>query len=277
MTMPFYVSPEQQMRDRADYARQGIAQARSVIVLQYDNGILFAAENPSPALHKVSEIYDRIGFAAAGRYNEYENLRQAGIRIADMTGYQYDRVDVSARMLANRYAAALGTIFSAAGEKPYEVQLAVAEVGDTAAEDELYLVAFHGAVSQERGFTVMGGAADQINTFVESRYEQGVSLGAALRLAVEALGRDANGSRTLEAGQLEVAVLDRTRTQKRKFRRLRGAALARLLSPEEGSDSGPTEGSDNEPATEPAGDAIDDMPDIEDPDAKPEQPGQDSQ
>jgi proteasome alpha subunit len=280
MTMPFYVSPEQQMRDRADYARQGIAQARSVIVLQYDGGLLFAAENPSPALHKVSEIYDKIGFAAAGRYNEYENLRQAGIRMADMTGYQYDRVDVSARMLANRYAAALGTIFSAAGEKPYEVQLAVAEVGDTPEDDELYLVAFHGAVSQERGFTVMGGSADQINTFVESRYEQGLALGPALRLAAEALGQDSNGNRTLESGQLEVAVLDRTRKQKRKFRRLRGEALARLLTPETGSDAEPTAEKPAETPTEPDGDAIDDMPEIEDPDGtsgSSDQPGQDSQ
>ncbi|GAB3927955.1 hypothetical protein GCM10027613_44500 [Microlunatus endophyticus] len=131
MSMPFYVAPEQQMKDRADYARKGIARGRSVIVIDYADGILFVAENRSQALHKVSEIYDRIGFAAVGRYNEFENLRIAGIRHADFRGYSYDRSDVTGRALANAYAQLLGTIFSSGGEKPYEVELIVAELGET--------------------------------------------------------------------------------------------------------------------------------------------------
>ena len=128
MTMPFYVSPEQQMKDKADYARKGIARGRNSVVIQYDAGILFVAPNPSRALHKVSEIYDRIAFAAVGRYNEYENLRIAGVRYADMRGYQYDRIDVTARGLANWYAQLLGTIFTES-PKPWEVEIVVAEVG----------------------------------------------------------------------------------------------------------------------------------------------------
>ena len=131
MSMPFYVSPEQLMKDRADFARKGIARGRSVVVVQYADGVLFASENPSQALHKVSEIYDRIAFAAVGRYNEFENLRIAGVRLADMRGYAYDRRDVTGRGLANAYAQTLGTIFSSGGEKPYEVELFVAEIGDS--------------------------------------------------------------------------------------------------------------------------------------------------
>src|SRR5881398_1938762 len=135
--MPFYVSPEQAMKDKADYARKGIARGRNSVVVAYDEGILFVAPNPSSALHKVSEIYDRIAFAAVGRYNEYENLRQAGVRIADLRGYSYDRIDVTGRMLANTYAQILGTIFTTES-KPYEVEITVAEVGDSPEGDQLY-------------------------------------------------------------------------------------------------------------------------------------------
>ena len=128
MSMPFYVSPEQSMRDKADYARKGIARGRSCVALQYAGGILLVAPNPSSALHKISEIYDRIGFAAVGRYNEYENLRKAGVTYADITGYQFDRHDVTARGIANWYAQTLGTIFTES-PKPFEVEIVVAEVG----------------------------------------------------------------------------------------------------------------------------------------------------
>lgn len=271
MTMPFYVSPEQQLKDRADLARQGIGQATSVIVLQYEDGILFVAKNRSPSLHKVSEIYDRIGFAAAGRYNEFESLRQAGIRLADLQGYQFDRADVSARMLANRYAQALGTIFSSVTEKPYEVELVVAQVGDTADEDEVYRVAFHGGVGQERRYTVMGGAAEQISTFVERRYEPGLPLAQVLRIAVDALGQEGNGARSSDTGQLqlEVAMLDRTRARRRKFRRLSGPALDRMLAegetPEAASDEG-TSGQATSSEATPAEPVSDEDVDLELPD-----------
>ncbi len=166
MSMPFYVAPEQQMKDRADFARKGIARGRSVIVLRYADGILFVAENRSQALHKVSEIYDRLGFAAVGRYNEFENLRTAGIRYADLRGYSYDRTDVTGRGLANAYAQLLGTIFSSGGEKPYEVEIVVAELGPTPETDQIYRLTYDGSVADENGYAVMGGSAEAITETV---------------------------------------------------------------------------------------------------------------
>ena len=165
MSMPFYVAPEQVMKDRADYARKGIARGRSVLTLAYADGILFVGENPSNALHKISEIYDRIAFAAVGKYNEFENLRLAGVRYADLRGYQYDRRDVTSRGLANAYAQTLGTIFTEAG-KPYEVELVVAEVGDTQADDQLYRLTYDGSVAEEHGHVVMGGNSEPLAAFV---------------------------------------------------------------------------------------------------------------
>lgn len=229
MTTPFYVSPEQIMKDRAEYARKGISRGRSVAVIFYDKGILFVGENPSRALHKISEIYDRLAFAAAGRYNEYEQLRIAGVRHADMRGYVYDRRDVTGRALANTYAQALGTMFSEGAGKPYEVELAVAEVGERAADDQGYRITFDGQVTDIRGFQVLGGAADAVTQVLESSYEENAALETVLNAAVDALGRDGTEPRTLAPSQLEVAVLERTRTQARKFRRISESALARLL------------------------------------------------
>src|SRR3954454_11317954 len=163
MSMPFYVSPEQVMKDRSDFARKGIARGRSVAVLQYADGILFVSENPSEALHKISEIYDRIAFAAVDRYNEFEILRIAGVRLADMRGYSYDLRDVTGRGLANAYAQTLGTIFTETN-KPYEVEIVVAEVGEAADDDQMYRLTFDGSVADEHGFVAMGGQADQIST-----------------------------------------------------------------------------------------------------------------
>lgn len=219
MSMPFYVSPEQVIKDKADYARKGIARGRSVAVLQYQDGILFVAENPSRALHKVSEIYDRIAFAAVGKYNEFENLRVAGIRLADLRGYSFDRRDVTVRNLANAYAQTLGTIFTETS-KPYEVEIVVAEVGDEAAVDQMYRLTFDGSVADEHGYVVMGGSAENISTYLSAEYSEGLELAAAVQLAIAALGHDSEEPRELTPEQLEVAVLDRTRTQSRKFKRL---------------------------------------------------------
>ena len=227
--MPFYVSPEQLMKDRADFARKGIARGRSVVAVQYADGVLFASENPSQALHKVSEIYDRIAFAAVGRYNEFENLRIAGVRLADMRGYAYDRRDVTGRGLANAYAQTLGTIFSSGGEKPYEVEIFVAEIGDAPEDDQLYRLTYDGQVADEHGFAVMGGAADVVSSYLRERYAEGASLGDALRLAVAALGHTESDDRVIPAKDLEVAVLDRTRSQPRKFNRIRTTRLEELL------------------------------------------------
>ena len=230
MSMPFYVAPEQQMKDRADYARKGIARGRSVVVLDYADGILFVAENRSQALHKVSEIYDRIGFAAVGRYNEFENLRIAGIRHADFRGFSYDRSDVTGRALANAYAQLLGTIFSSGAEKPYEVELIVAELGVTADADQIYRLTYDGSVQDEDNFAVMGGSAETISQWLGEQFQPELGLSAAIQLAVQALASDGNEPRELGVGSLEVAILDRTRTQPRKFRRLSGPRLAELLA-----------------------------------------------
>ncbi|WP_104106466.1 proteasome subunit alpha [Nocardioides sp. 616] len=229
MSTPFYVSPEQLMKDRADFARKGIARGRSVVVVQYADGVLFVSENPSQALHKVSEIYDRLAFAAVGRYNEFENLRIAGVRLADMRGYSYDRRDVTGRSLANAYAQTLGTIFSSGGEKPYEVELFVAEVGDAPEADQIYRLTYDGQVADEHGYAVMGGAADVVAGHLKEHYETGATLQDALRLAVAALGHSEANDRVIPVEDLEVAVLDRTRTQARKFYRLRAERLVALL------------------------------------------------
>jgi len=227
--MPFYVSPEQQMKDKADYARKGIARGRSGVVLQYGGGILFVAPNPSRALHKISEIYDRIAFAAVGRYNEFENLRKAGVRYADMTGFQYDRQDVTARGLANWYAQLLGTIFTESN-KPWEVEIVVAEVGDAQESDQIYRITFDGSVNEEHGYVAMGGQADQVATALKEHYADRMSLVDALADAIAALSGPANGERPdIIASQLEVAVLDRDRPH-RKFRWLTGARLEVLLA-----------------------------------------------
>jgi len=236
--MPFYVSPEQQMKDKADYARKGIARGRNSVVIQYDDGILFVAPNPSGALHKISEIYDRIAFAAVGRYNEYENLRVAGVRYADTRGYQYDRADVTARGLANWYAQVLGTIFTESN-KPYEVEIVVAELGETAAGDQMYRITFDGSVADEHGYVAMGGQADQVSAVLKERYRDGMSLTAALGAALAALAGQGNGdSSDVNASQLEVAVLMRGRAH-RAFRRLTGARLEELVASATGRSGAP--------------------------------------
>jgi proteasome alpha subunit len=254
MTMPFYASAEQIMRDRSEYARKGIARGRGVVVLSYAGGILFVAENPSRSLHKVGEIYDRIGFAAVGRYSEYENLRVAGVRIADTRGYLYDRLDVTGRALANAYAQALNGIFTES-QKPFEVELCVAEVGESSEEDQLYRLTFDGSVVDEPGYVVMGGQTEGINTQVSEAYDRDASLADALRLAVTALGSvggEGGKARELTATQLEVAVLDRARPT-RKFKRIVGAALSALLPAAKPEPAPEPEPAATEPAAADAG------------------------
>src|SRR4051794_37070294 len=221
MSMPFYASAEQIMRDRSEFARKGIARGRGVVVLTYADGVLFVAENASVALHKVSEIYDRIGFAGVGKYNEYENLRVAGIRLADLRGYSYDRRDVTARALANAYAQTLGSIFTEQ-QKPYEVEICVAEVGETREADQIYRLTYDGTIVDEREVLAMGGQADALTTEGRATFPAGLDLRDALAVAVRALGSagaagPANGGspRELAAAQLEVAVLDRTRGKRK--------------------------------------------------------------
>lgn len=240
MTMPFYSSVDQLLRDRSELARKGISRGRSVVVLTYTGGVLFVAENRSKALHKVSEIYDRIGFAAVGRYNEFDSLRTGGIRMADVRGYSYDRRDVRSQMLAKAYAQAMGTAF-VEQQKPYEVELCVAEVGITAEGDQLYRITYDGSITDEPQFVVMGGTTEPISAKLKDTYRPGLDLAAAVAIAVEGLeasatpgGNAANGavaSRVLGVSALEVAVLDRARSR-RTFRRIAGPALRDLL-PEE--------------------------------------------
>ncbi len=255
MSMPFYVSPEQLMKDRADFARKGIARGRSVIVVQYADGVVFVSENPSAALHKISEIYDRIAFAAVGRYNEFENLRIAGVRLADMRGYAYDRRDVTGRGLANAYAQTLGTIFSSGGEKPYEVEIFVAEVGDAPADDQVYRLTYDGQVADEHGFSAMGGSAEQVTTYLKDHYREGLPLADALRLAVDALGHGEGAARVIPLEDLEAAVLDRTRPQQRKFARLSAERLRALVG-----DRAPAEPAAPGPEVPGAGDGDGDAP-----------------
>lgn len=240
MAMQFYASPEQIMRDRSELARKGIARGRSAVVLSYSGGVLFVAENVSRALHKVSEIYDRIGFAAVGRYNEFENLRRAGVRMADINGLSYDRRDVTGRALANGYAQTLGAIFTEQS-KPFEVEICVAEVGASPDDDEIYRLTYDGSVNDEPGLMAMGGQSEAIATVLRADRRADMSLAEAAKLALKALssvGGEGGAARTIAANQLEVAVLDRSRTG-RTFRRITGAALTALLA--EGGDATPAE------------------------------------
>ncbi|MCY1139499.1 proteasome subunit alpha [Actinoplanes sp. Pm04-4] len=229
MAMQFYASPEQVQRDRSEYARKGIARGRSAVVLTYEGGILLVAENIT-TLRKISEIYDKIGFAAVGRYNEFESLRRAGIRMADVNGYSYDRRDVTGRFLANAYTQTLGAIFTET-QKPYEVEICIAQVGASPETDELYRITYDGSVMDEPGFMAMGGQAEAISNVLRERHDSAAELPVALALAAEALGSvgGENGqTRKLDAKQLEVAVLDRRR-KGRAFRRIHGVALTTLL------------------------------------------------
>src|SRR3984957_12420819 len=238
--MPFYVSPEQQMRDKSDYARKGVGRSRSSVVLQYAGGILMATPNASTVLHKISEIYDRIAFAAVGRYNEYEVLRKAGVTYADLTGYSFDRGDVTARGLANWYAQQLGTSFTES-MKPYEGEIVVAEVGPRPDDDQIYRISWDGSVSDEPGFVAFGGQADQVSAALKERFSDGMTLTEALGAALAALAAPAaaaasgsaaaaNGAQPeLTAANLEVAILDRARAH-RTFRRLHGPRLEELIT-----------------------------------------------
>lgn len=226
MAMPYYVSPEQMMKDKADYARKGIARGKSVIALEYTDGIMFIAENRSATLHKISEIYDRIAFAGVGKFNEFEQLRIGGIRLVDMKGYSYSRDDVTAKGLANAYSQTLGNIFT--GElKPYECEVLVASVGDKTETNELFHILFDGSVTDRTGWVAMGGQADALGTYLKDKYPKKTpSHSDALKLGVDAL-KTVEGSE-VGSDALEVAVLDRTRNR-RKFRRLPEKDLAKLL------------------------------------------------
>lgn len=224
--MPYYVSPEQMMKDRADYARKGIARGKSIVALEYADGILLVAENPSATLHKVSEIYDRIAFAAVGKYNEFENFRIAGVRLADLRGFSYGREDVTAKAIANAYAQSLGAIFTEQ-MKPYEIELLVAQVGETHAGDELYRVLYDGSVADEQGFVAMGGQAEALTARLQQEYREGFTFPEAFTAATGALAA-ADSGRALTAHNLEVATLQRG-VARRAFRRYSDEEVAGLL------------------------------------------------
>ncbi|WP_104091562.1 proteasome subunit alpha [Arthrobacter sp. GMC3] len=243
MSGQFYVSPEQMMKDRADFARKGIARGRSVVVVSYRDGIALVAENPSPTMHKIGEIYDRIAFAAVGKYNEFESLRQAGVRYADVRGYSYARADVSARGLASVYAQSLGTVFTAE-QKPFEVELAVAEVGASQAEDHIFRLTFDGSIADESGYLAMGGKADLVQGQLRDTWHVGAELPQTIAWAVAALqaprqesaGNAIAGAvpEPLAPGNLEVAVLERNghevRGTHRSFRRLPAFEVENVLN-----------------------------------------------
>ncbi|MEY2423975.1 MAG: proteasome alpha subunit [Acidimicrobiaceae bacterium] len=226
MSMPFYVAPEQVMKDRADYARKGIARGRALIAVRFDDGILIVAENPSNTLRKVSEIYDRIAFAGVGRYSEFEQLRIAGVRHADLKGYSFSREDVDARGLANAYAQILNQVFTHE-IKPLEVEILVAEVAtpEGGSHDQLFHILYDGTVMDENKFSVLGGEADAITERIQATWREGMNLGDGIGAAVAALSGE---ERTLSADDLEVAILSRT-NGRRAFRRIEGDELTSVV------------------------------------------------
>jgi proteasome alpha subunit len=225
MSFQPYVPPEQLIKDRSEFARKGIARGRSGVAVEYADGILFLADNPSATLHKISEIYDRIAFAGVGKYSEFDDLRIAGVRLADLRGYSYGREDVTAKTIANAYSQALSTIFTTQ-MKPYEVELLVGQIGDLPAENELFHILFDGSVADEQGFVAMGGRAEELNEHLKGGYREGLSLHEAILMASGALS--SVEEKPLEAANLEAATLDRTRGR-RKFRRLVDQELASIV------------------------------------------------
>ena len=224
MNMPYYVPPEQFMKDRADYARKGIARGRTLVALQYQNGIAIISENPSTTLHKISEIYDRIAFAGVGKYNEFDQLRVAGVRAADLKGYQFSRQDVDARSLTNQYAQILSQMFSEA-PKPMEVELLVAEIGVDKTDDRLFHVLYDGTVLDEHNFCVLGGDSEAVKTRLGSSFKSDLTLKDAVKLATDVL---AGPDRKLSHDELEVAVLERN-GRRRCFRRLSDSDVQALV------------------------------------------------
>jgi proteasome alpha subunit len=222
MTMPFYVPPEQLIKDRADFARKGIARGRAIVVLQYVDGILLMGENPSRSLHKMGEIYDRVAFAGVGRFNEFETLRVAGVRYADLKGYAYARADVTGKGLANAYSQTVGQIFTHE-VKPYEIEVLVAEVGESTAEDHLYHVEFDGTLRDAHRYSTLGGDEEQLAAALEERFADGLELAGAIGTAASVV--ESVESREIEADGWEAAVLDRT-LERRKFRRLAAEEIA---------------------------------------------------
>jgi proteasome alpha subunit len=225
MTMPFYVAPEQFMKDKADFARKNIGRGRPLVATVYSTGVLICAENSSRSLHKVSEIYDRIAFAGVGKYNEFDQLRVSGVQHADIKGYQFSREDVDARSLANLYARYMGNVFTHE-MKPLEVEILVAEVGAQPGEDQIFHILYDGTVVDEDRFTALGGEAETITGRLARAYNAEWSLGEALKASVQAL---TGGERELSSRELEVAVLDRG-NGRRAFRRILEAEVAELLA-----------------------------------------------
>ena len=224
MSMPYYVAPEQMMKDRADFARKGIARGRSLVAMQFADGIAIVAENPSHTLRKISEIYDRIAFAGVGKYNEFDQLRVLGVRSADLKGYQFSRQDVDARSLANQYAQMIGQTFTHE-VKPLVVEILIAELGATSDKDQLFHIMYDGTVLDEQRFIVIGGDADSIRTKIESGFTPNLSLKESAQLAITALSSD---DRKLTAHDLEVAVLHRNGAR-RCFKRISDQSLEDLL------------------------------------------------
>ena len=224
MNMPLYVSPEQVMKDRADYARKGIARGRAAVASTYADGVLLCAENPSNTLRKVSEIYDRIGFMGVGKYNEFDQLRIAGVRHADLKGYSFSREDVDARWLANQYAQILGQYFTHE-MKPLEVELLVAEMSSEGGGDRLFHLLYDGTVMDTTSHVVIGGEAEAIGARLDESWSAGLQLREAVQVAVGAL---AGSDRELVPDDLEVAVLARD-GERRSFRRIEGDDLGGLL------------------------------------------------
>ncbi len=224
MTMPFYVAPEQMMKDRADYARKGIARGRSLVACSTADGILLCAENPSRMLRKISEIYDRIAFAGVGKYNEFDQLRIAGIRHADLKGYSFSREDVEARSLANNYAQILGNVFTHE-MKPMEVEILVTEIGAEPSGDQLFHILYDGTLVDETGFSVLGGDAEVVGQRMRESWSEGCTAQEGLMAAVRALA----GENSLAAGDLEVALLERD-GPRRRFRRLSDDSVTEFLA-----------------------------------------------
>jgi proteasome alpha subunit len=235
MPTPYYVSPEQIMQEKEDFARKGIEKAKEVIALEYQDGIVMVAENPLATVFKISEIYDRITLAATGLYPDYEALRVAGIQAAEVKGFTYNREDVTAKWLTNVYSQHIGAIHRQADAKPLEIELLLCEIReDASSSNRIYHLSFDGTFWEDNRYAVIGGRAEKITANLEDKYTEGLDLNGAVKLAVkvfETLEAEVGNEHPYEitADTIEAAVLDETRNR-RKFRRLLPDELNEILN-----------------------------------------------
>ena len=173
MPLPYYVSPEQMMKDKAEYARKGIARGRSIVTLEYQRGHPAGGREPlQPPAQGLRDLRpDRL--RGVGKYNEFENLRIAGIRHADVKGYSYSRGDVDGQGAGQRLLPGAGQHLHP-GHQALRGRGAGGRGGDdNGSKSEIYHILYDGTIEDEKNYAAMGGQAEEIRRFLKDHYQSG--------------------------------------------------------------------------------------------------------